>query len=248
MSCRARWGFVLLLGLLCACTLAGCAGSRSDRRPLPASEAPPRETGEYRLRVGDTIRIKFTDEEDLSYLTQVTPNGTITVPFGGEIVARGLTTAELTDEVSGTVSGYLRNPAVSILINTLASQPVYVIGEVGRPGAIQSVSELTVTSALSAAGGLLPTGNPSSVMVVRTEAVPEPVAYRVDVNDVLSGRDLLEDMTLLPNDVVYVPKSFIGNVGEFVDLFFSSIAPAQLFYLRGYDMIHLDERAGYYNN
>jgi len=248
MSSKAQGVILLLVGCMCAAALGGCAGSRAGDRPLRAAEAPPRETGEYRLRVGDTIRVKFTDEEDLSYLTQVTPRGSITVPFGGEITARGLTTAELAAAVSQSVSEYIRNPTVSILVNSLAKQPIYVIGEVGRPGAIESVNELTVTSALAAAGGVLSTGKPSSVMVVRTEDVPEPVAYRVDVKDVLSGRDLSEDMALLPNDVVYVPKSFIGNVGEFVDLFFANIAPAQLFYLRGYDMIHLDDRAGYYNN
>jgi len=71
---------------------------------------------------------------------------------------------------------------------------------------------------------------------VRTTGVPEPTAFRVDISKVLSGRDLSEDAHLRPNDVVFVPKSVIGQVGEFVKLFFENIAPAQLFYLRGYEM------------
>jgi polysaccharide export outer membrane protein len=208
---------------------------------MAPSDAPPRDTGEYRLRVGDSIRVQFTDEEQLSYQTQLTPTGTITVPFGGEILATGLTTAELAEAISGSVSGYLRHPAVSVLVSTLAPQPVFVIGEVKTPGSFESVSGLTVTSALASAGGILETGKTSSVMVVRTDGVDEPVAYRVDVRDVLSGRDLSSDMALRPNDVVYVPKSFIGDVGTFVRLFFANIAPAQLFYLRGYEMLHVDD-------
>lgn len=242
MSSKAQGAILLLVGLLCAGLIAGCAGSRADGGPLPSSEAPPRETGEYRLRVGDAIRVRFADEQELEYQTQVTPTGTVTTPFGGELSAEGLTIGELAAAIEAGVSAYVRNPGVSVLITTLAKQPVYVVGEVKNPGSIESVGGLSVTSALSAAGGLLSTGKPSSVMVVRTDGVPEPVAYRVNVDDVLSGRDLSEDMALRPNDVVYVPKSFIGNVGEFVELFFANIAPAQLFYLRGYDMLHEDGR------
>ncbi|MFH1866380.1 MAG: hypothetical protein ABIK85_10900, partial [Candidatus Eisenbacteria bacterium] len=86
------------------------------------------------------------------------------------------------------------------------------------------------------AGGMLSSGKPSSVMVVRTSGVPEAVAIKVDVSKFLSGRDLSQDLPLEPYDVVFVPKSVIGKVNEFVDLFFTSIAPAQLFYLRGYDI------------
>jgi len=247
MSRRARGIFLLLAGVLCAASLAGCAGTRSGA-PLSASEAPPRDSGEYRLRVGDTIRVRFTDEEDLSYMTQLTPTGTITVPFGDAIMATGLTTTELASAIEARVSVSIRNPTVSVLISTLASQPVFVIGEVRSPGSFETVQGLTVASALASAGGVLPTGRSSSVMIVRTDGVVEPTAYRVDVTDILSGRDLSQDIPLRPNDVVYVPKSFIGNVGTFVDLFFANIAPAQLFYLRGYDMLHLGENnTGYYN-
>jgi polysaccharide export outer membrane protein len=92
--------------------------------------------------------------------------------------------------------------------------------------------------ALAEAGGILSTGKPSSVMVVRTNGVPEAVAIKVDVSKFFSGRDLTQDLPLEPYDVVFVPKSVIGKVGEFVDLFFTQIAPAQLVYLRGYDMVN----------
>jgi hypothetical protein len=80
-------------------------------------------------------------------------------------------------------------------------------------------------------------------MVVRTEGVEEPTAYRIDLASVLSARDLAQDLELRPNDVVYVPKSLIADVGGFVSLFFNSIIPAQLSYLYGYDMTHLENRA-----
>ena len=130
----------------------------------------------------------------------------------------------------------LLDPRASIVLETVGEQPVYVLGEVHAPGAVSSPGMMTVSMALAEAGGMLSSGKPSSVMVVRTTGVPEAVAIKVDVSKVLSGGDLSQDLPLEPYDVVFVPKSVIGKVGEFVDLFFTSIAPAQLFYLRGYDI------------
>jgi len=79
-------------------------------------------------------------------------------------------------------------------------------------------------------------------MVVRTEGVEEPTAYKIDLASALSAKDLTQDMALLPNDVVYVPRSVIGDIGGFVSLFFDRIIPAQLFYLHGYDMAHAKDR------
>jgi len=183
--------------------------------------------------------VRFLTDESLGFSTPVTPSGTISVPLGGDVVALGRTTAELSEAVEEGIGEYLLDPAVTIVITSVAAQPIFVIGEVKRPGRIEATGEMTVTRAVVAAGGILSTGRASSVMVVRTSGVEETVAFRVDVTKVLSGRDFSEDIVLAPNDIVYVPKSVIGKVNEFVDLFFDNIAPAQLFYLRGYDMTHL---------
>jgi polysaccharide export outer membrane protein len=156
-------------------------------------------------------------------------------------VAAGKTVDELRVAVEEAMASILLDPQASVVLDGVAEQPVYVLGEVTRPGAIDTPGGMRLSMALAHAGGLLSTGKPSSVMIVRTTGVPEAVAIKADVTKVLSGRDLTEDLELQPYDVIYVPKSVIGKVNEFVDLFFDRIAPAQLFYLRGYDMA---ERGG----
>lgn len=239
-SMNHRFGSSLPVLLVAALALgSGCAS-----RPGPAVEEPAvgtREVSEapaYRLRVGDTVRIRFLSASEMDYETPVTPSGTVTVAGGGEVVAAGKTVEELGAAIEQEVSGFLLDPSVSIVVTDLETQPVYVIGEVARPGSYTSVSTMTVLGALSRAGGVLPSGKPSSIMIVRTAGVEEPIALKVDISKALSGRDLSEDIELLPNDVVYAPRSVIGSVGRFVDLFFDKIAPAQLFYLRGYEMLH----------
>jgi protein involved in polysaccharide export with SLBB domain len=248
---RMAKGRVCLLWLLAGAILVSCAAGCGGRAEAPAADptalaaGTPPSIQPYRLRPGDAVAVKFAAvlERAMDYDTTVTPNGTITVPYEGEVQAAGRTTAEIEADITEKMSAYLLNPLVSVVILNLGKQPLFVIGEVGTPGRLESVDNLTISAALAQAGGILKSGKPSSVMVVRTTGVSEPVAFRVDVTRVLSGRDLSKDVVLLPNDVVYVPKSVIGKIDEFVNLFFEQIVPAELFYLYGYDIAHPSERA-----
>ncbi|MCD4690064.1 polysaccharide biosynthesis/export family protein [bacterium] len=203
--------------------------------------------GPYLLRIGDTIDVDFLTDAQLDFSGPITPAGTVSVPLAGEVAVVGRTVVEVAADIELLMAPYLFDPTVAIVVTAVAEQPIFVIGEVERPGRILSAGEMTVTRALAEAGGMLSTGRSSSVMVIRTTGVAEPEAHRVDITRILSGRDMSGDMVLAPNDVVYVPKSVIGQIGEFVDLFFDNIAPAQIFYLRGWDIANIsDDGRRYY--
>jgi protein involved in polysaccharide export with SLBB domain len=221
---------------------AGCA--RKDVTPLEdvlREESASGGTPAYLLRPGDHIEIDFAADNELDFDAPITPSGTIALPMAGEIPAAGMTVDELAVLIADRMSAYLLDPKVSVLIQGIEQQYVYVIGEVKDPGRLEVSGGMTVTAALAGAGGIVASGRPSSVMIVRTRGVEEPLAFKVDVTKVLSARDMSHDVPLRENDVVYVPKSVIGQADQFVDLFFNKIAPAQLFYLRGYDMAHLKD-------
>ena len=234
---QSRAGLLLTLVGAALCCVAGCAGTDSGGVVDVADfEQPAAESGAYRLRLGDSVSIVFQADRSLDYKTPISPAGTISVPSGGEIVAVGRTVGEIRVEIEKSMADLLLDPRASVVLERVAGQPVYVLGEVGNPGMVMSAGVIRVSMALAEAGGILPSGRPSSVMVVRTSGVAEATAIRIDVAKVWSGRDLSQDLTLEPYDVVFVPKSVIGKVDGFVDLFFNKIAPAQLFYLRGYDI------------
>ena len=238
---QSRAGLLLTLVGAALCCISGCAGTDSAGGgdvvvDVAGFEEPAAEPARYRLRLCDEVSVMFQSDRTLDYVTPVSPAGTITVPSGGEVIAAGRTIAEVRADVEARMAGFLVDPTASVLLSRVAEQPVYVLGEVGKPGLIENAGAIRVSMALAQAGGILPSGQPSSVMVVRTTGVTEATAIKVDVAGVLSGRDLSQDLTLEPFDVVFVPQSIIGKVDEFVELFFNRIAPAQIFYLRGYNI------------
>jgi polysaccharide export outer membrane protein len=234
---QSRSGLLLTLVGVALCCVVGCAGTDSGVVVYVADfEQPRAESAEYRLRLGDVLSIMFQADRSLDYSAPISPAGTITVPSGGEIVAVGRTVEEVQLEIEERMTDLLLDPRASVVLEKVAEQPVYVLGEVRNPGLVKGAGVIRVSMALAEAGGILPTGKPSSVMVVRTSGVAEATAIRIDVAKVWSGRDMSQDLTLEPYDVVFVPTSVIGKVDGFVDLFFNKIAPAQLFYLRGYDI------------
>lgn len=241
MAAVVRAGALAFVGAVLL-VVFGCApGPSIQSAPVATATAGPAAPA-YRLRPGDVIHLGFLTDPGMDLQTPITPSGTVTLPLAGDLKAAGKTADELAADIEELMSPYLLDGGVSVTLVSVGEQPVFVIGEVKAPGRVDSAEPLTVSRAVASAGGLLPSAQASSVMVVRTVGVERPTAYRVDLASALSARDLAQDIELLSNDVVYVPKSFIGNVGEFVSLFFNSIIPAELFYLHGYDIAHPEDR------
>jgi polysaccharide export outer membrane protein len=127
--------------------LAGCAPGR-DLPPLP-----PTAIGEYRLGAGDTVRLITFGEETLTGEFRVNDSGAIALPLVGGLRAAGLTTAEL--EISAAKAlkqaKLLRNPSVSAEV--VAYRPIFVLGEVNKPGQYPYQPGMTVVTAAAVAGG-----------------------------------------------------------------------------------------------
>jgi len=140
---------------LCLAALAGCSADaprRADAEPPPRSLPPP-DLSEYRLAVGDGVRIEVFGEENLTVNGLLDVTGHISYPLLGSIKALKKTAKELQEEIRRALaSGYLRNPDVRVLITHY--RPLYIIGQVRRPGVHPYSVGLTVEKALAVAGGV----------------------------------------------------------------------------------------------
>ncbi len=150
----------LVVPLLVA--LSACAPGRG-LPPLPAAE-----TNQYRLGAGDTVRIITFGEDSLTGEFRVGDSGSIALPLIGPVRAVGASTQELEQRVAQALkrSNLLRNPSVAVEV--IAYRPIYVLGEVNRPGQYPYQPGMTVVGAAAVAGGFTYRAVDGYASVVRT--------------------------------------------------------------------------------
>lgn len=139
---------ILAIALLAVLMVPGCAGPGSD---LPVLGNADR--GAYALAPGDQVRIITFGEETLTGEFRVNDSGNIALPLVGPVHAAGLTSAELETAVAQALrqGNLVRHPSVAVEV--IAYRPIYVLGEVNKPGQYAYQPGMTVVTAVAVAGG-----------------------------------------------------------------------------------------------
>ena len=142
--------------------LSGCAPG-ANLPPLPNYGARS-----YTLGGGDQVRIIVFGEDQLTGEFRVDDRGQIAVPLLGNVEAAGLTPEQLDKRIEDGLraKNLLRNPSVSVEV--LAYRPVFVLGEVAKPGEYPYQPGMTMLTAVAIAGGFTYRGVQDYAGVVRT--------------------------------------------------------------------------------
>lgn len=158
----ARWRLLAPV-LLATSALSACAGPGAN---LPS--LPPPTTSDYLLGPGDRVRIITFGDQQLTGEFRVNDSGDIAVPLLGNVRAQGLTSKQLEDSVAGALrrSGLFKTPSVSIEV--VAYRPIFVLGEVNRPGQYPYQPGMTAVTAVAIAGGFTYRAVENVFSVVRT--------------------------------------------------------------------------------
>ena len=151
------------LWLAAVLAVAACGGPGSGLPPLPALES----TG-YHLGPGDQVRIITYGEDNLTGEFRVNDGGNIALPLVGAVRAVGLTSGELETAVAAALrhGNLVRNPSVAVEV--IAYRPIYVLGEVNKPGQYAYEPGMTVVTAVAVAGGFTYRAIADYASVVRT--------------------------------------------------------------------------------
>lgn len=194
--------------LLCAvAAIAQIAGSQD---PSPAL---------YKLGPDDQITIRVLNLEEIGTdAYRIDFRGNIDVPLIGKLHAADLTVDELQTEIKKRLTSELKDPMVTVSVKEFRSQPVSVLGAVVTPGVHQIHGPTTLLEVLSAAGGIRQDAGNTIHITRRRSAgtIPLP-GVRVDdsnefylaelrVRSVMEGQNPKENILVLPDDVISVPK------------------------------------------
>lgn len=179
----------------CGALLAVFAGSA-----LASPADPP-----YTVKPGDTLLVSVWKEPELQRKVLIEPDGTFAFPLCGEIDAHDKTVAQLQQEITRHLTHYITDPVVTVSLQKIAGNRVYVIGQVKKPGAFVVNPRVDVIQAISMAGGTTPFASLGGIKIIRHAANGSQEALPFNYNDVVHGHDLAQNITLEAGDVVVVP-------------------------------------------
>jgi len=201
-----------LLCLLCLALLAGCAGgggTRSEAPPAAAVGAPAVDA--YRIGVDDQVQVTVWRNPELGITVPVRPDGMISVPLIGDVLAGGRTPSEVAADIQDKLSAYVRDPQVAVILTDLRSHEylsrVRVTGAVRQPVSLPHRPGMTVLDAVLAAGGLSDFAAPDRAELHRQARDGQPGGtWRVRLDRILDRGELETNFPVAPGDVVTVPE------------------------------------------
>jgi protein involved in polysaccharide export with SLBB domain len=214
-----------LSALIALLVLSGCAGgndfvvrnqyvefTQEQQQAIAVEDAR-----EYRIQEGDILKIAFSYLKELDQdEVVVLPDGSVTLVGVDQIRIAGMTISEADKSVTEAYAREYRDPSLSLIIRKSEGRRVYVLGEVAQPG-LHAVPRggLDIVGAITVAGGFSDDAAKDGTVLVRVN----PEGYTVQEID-LSGFHTatygeLAGVNLKNFDVVYVPRSRIGDFGYF---------------------------------
>jgi protein involved in polysaccharide export with SLBB domain len=235
---------VLVLNGTFSCSSSTRTGETYFRDVSSLEKGSAEEVPEYRLGFGDQVEVKFFNNEQFNELIDVRPDGRITLERIGDIYVNGMTPSQLDSLVTVTYADIIRDPDVTVFVRRFGSYQVYVLGEVKNPGAYPVERNMSIVQVLSVAGGVPFSGAMGSVMVLRQGRNEEIKAVKIDVNYYLAGGRLrlttiekeidvsVNDFFIQPMDIVYVPRTPIASIVEFLEEIYRGVLPPIDTYLR----------------
>ena len=209
------------IAICCVVLAANVASAQSTApngatgKPLPTvgtmGSAPPASSNatappaDYRLAPGDKLRVEVYKDTQLSQSLQIRPDGKVTLPLVGDIVAVDLTPIQLRDRITTSLKEYVTNPVVTVIVVEASPTMVYVMGEVTTPGSIPMRGSMTVLQALAMAGGFKEFANTKDIRILRRGGgilkTEETIPF--NYNDAIKGKG--SPVFLRPGDMVVVP-------------------------------------------
>lgn len=193
--------------VVAACLAATCALAQ-DAAPAGAGAA---FTDEYRIGVDDVLQVTVWRNPELGATVPVRPDGRISVPLLGDVVAGGRTPEDVGREIEERLGKYVRDTKVAVILTELRSHEylsrVRVTGAVQRPVSVPYRQGMTVLDAVLEAGGTTEFAAADRTRLYR-RGKQEGQTSTIDIRlgRILKAGDLGTNVAVLPGDVITVPE------------------------------------------
>jgi polysaccharide export outer membrane protein len=201
----------LVMGVLLIAVTIPVRAQDSSQKQVPAkadagglAAKPATEDPNYIIGAQDVVDISVWKEPEVSRTVPVRPDGKISLPLLNDVQAAGLTPSQLAAQLTESLKKFVANPQVTVIVTTINSQRIYLMGEVLRAGAYPLLPGMTFLQALSSAGGFSQFANMKKIYLLRQENGKQ-VKYPFNYKEVISGKNPEQNISLKAGDTIVVP-------------------------------------------
>lgn len=160
-------------------------------------------SSQYMLGAADVIHVNVWKSAELSQTVTVGPDGFVSLPLVGDVHAAGLTANQLAKDLSSRLSSYVVNAQVAVSVVDIRSKQVFVIGQVGKPGAYPLIAPITVLQLIAQAGGLSTFAHRKGILILRgTKGDVQRLKF--NYTSAIQG-DAKQNISVQPGDTVVIP-------------------------------------------
>lgn len=199
--------YILFLVLICqlvACTSNTLVDPKTSNKALTYASV-----NTYHVGVDDVLMVNVWKNPDLSVTVPVRPDGRISIPLVGDVVAGGKEPMIIAAEIKVALEKFIREPQVTVMLTQLRSHEfisrVRVTGAVNSPSSLPYRQGMTVLDAFLQAGGANEFASTNAASLYRSEndAITQ---YDIYLSDIVHSGRLDTNYVLLPGDIITVPE------------------------------------------
>ena len=208
MNLRTMFGAKTVYVVVITALLGSVVGCSVPTREIIEEAGSAKK--DFLLGPEDVLDIVVWKNDDLSQKAVVVrPDGMISMPLIGEMMAGGLTANQLASQIALRLKEFKERPAVTVSVKEVNSYYVYVLGEVGKPGKYQLKSHATVLQAVAVANGFTAYAAKNKMKVLRhvqgEDGKIREIRIPARYDDLISGSGEIGDFVLKTGDVIVVP-------------------------------------------
>ena len=224
-------------GMSLLVAVGGCTAGINHTSPLAgepfanigyASFAPSEPA--YRMYPGDVLDVAFPSAPELNREVTVGPDGRIALPLVTPVMAADRSVPDLQGALSQAYGSLLVRPLVDVAVRTAMPLRVFVGGEVSKPGVYDMPGDINALQAVVMAGGFTNVAKRHNVIIIRRGPGGRPMMREVDLREATFNAPTTDAVPLRRFDVIYVPRTPIGNADLFVQQYFRDLVPVSFSY------------------
>jgi polysaccharide export outer membrane protein len=200
----------VILVFISTLLFAACSSNILPMATIQSSTTKDINSYKYLIGAGDVLNIFVWRHPEVSGSFVVRPDGMITTSLVEDIKVTGKTPTELARSIEETLSTYLRDPIVTVIIERFVgpfSEQIRVIGEAAQPQAISYTQQMTLLDVMIKVGGLTEFADGDDAVLIRIENGKQ-IQYDIMINELLKEGEITANIDMLPGDIIIIPEAW----------------------------------------